>query len=80
MAIEPSPTADATRFTEPCRTSPAASTPGTLVSRGIGVRPSAGSAPALSSDPVTTKPEPSRSIAGGSHSVCGWAPIMRKSA
>src|SRR4051794_19188077 len=27
-AIEPSPTADATRFTEPARTSPAASTPG----------------------------------------------------
>ena len=33
IAIEPSPTADATRFTEPARASPAAKTPGRLVSR-----------------------------------------------
>ena len=33
MAIAPSPTAEATRFTEPLRTSPAAKTPGRLVSR-----------------------------------------------
>ena len=32
MAIEPSPTADATRFMAPDRTSPAAKTPGQLVS------------------------------------------------
>jgi hypothetical protein len=32
MAIDPSPTADATRLTEPLRTSPAANTPGRLVS------------------------------------------------
>jgi hypothetical protein len=34
MTIEPSPTADATRLTEPCRASPAANTPGMLVSNG----------------------------------------------
>jgi hypothetical protein len=31
-ATEPSPTAEATRLTEPWRTSPAANTPGTLPS------------------------------------------------
>ena len=36
IAIEPSPTADATRLTEPWRTSPAANTPGMLVSRRNG--------------------------------------------
>ena len=36
MAIDPSPTADATRLTEPLRTSPAANTPGRLVSSIIG--------------------------------------------
>jgi len=34
MAIEPSPTPEATRFTDPERTSPATKMPGTLVSRG----------------------------------------------
>ena len=33
---DPSPTADATRFTEPARTSPTAKTPGRLVSKGSG--------------------------------------------
>ena len=33
IVIDPSPTADATRFTFPARTSPTAKTPGTLVSR-----------------------------------------------
>ncbi len=37
--IAPSPTAEATRFIESSRTSPAANTPGTLVSRAYGVRP-----------------------------------------
>jgi hypothetical protein len=37
--IDPSPTADAQRFTEPLRTSPAANTPGRLVSRRNGARP-----------------------------------------
>ena len=38
--IEPSPTAAATRLTLPARTSPAANTPGTLVSKGWGGRAS----------------------------------------
>jgi len=33
ITVAPSPTADATRFIDRCRTSPAASTPGMLVSR-----------------------------------------------
>src|SRR4029077_682483 len=36
--IAPSPTADATRFIDSSRTSPAENTPGMLVSRGIGAR------------------------------------------
>jgi hypothetical protein len=40
-AIAPSPTAEATRLTEPWRMSPAANTPGALVSRNIGSRSSA---------------------------------------
>src|ERR1700750_1482794 len=38
IAIEPSPTADATRFTFPARTSPTAKTPGRLVSSRCGER------------------------------------------
>ena len=38
IAVEPSPTAAATRFTDPCRTSPTAKTPGRLDSRNIGMR------------------------------------------
>ena len=44
--MEPSPTAEATRFTDPYRTSPTAKTPGTLDSRNIGSRRS-GQSPAL---------------------------------
>jgi len=40
-ALAPSPTAAATRFIDPCLTSPAANRPGTLVSNGSGSRPSA---------------------------------------
>ena len=36
--MAPSPTAEATRFMESSRTSPAANTPGTLVSRANGAR------------------------------------------
>ena len=36
MAMEPSPTAEATLLTEPYRTSPAAKTPNMLVSRSSG--------------------------------------------
>ena len=35
----PSPAADATRLTEPCRTSPTAKTPGSVVSNMSGARP-----------------------------------------
>ena len=45
MAMEPSPTAEATRFTDPYRTSPTAKTPGRLDSRNIGSRRS-GQSPA----------------------------------
>ena len=43
--MEPSPTAEATRFTDPYRTSPTAKTPGRLDSRNIGSRRS-GQSPA----------------------------------
>jgi hypothetical protein len=49
---EPSPTAEATRLTDPCRTSPTAKTPGTVVSNGRGARSSGQDAPA--SAPVRT--------------------------
>ena len=38
MATEPSPTDEATRFSDPCRTSPTANTPGILVSKESGAR------------------------------------------
>ena len=53
MAIEPSPTADATRLTEECRTSPAARTPGMLVSSEYGRRCSGQLQPSGSSSPVS---------------------------
>src|SRR5256714_15118353 len=60
-AIAPSPTADAQRLTDPLRTSPAANTPGRLVSRNNGVRPCARqrsprTAPSGTAAPVRTKP------------------------
>src|ERR1700693_4965210 len=48
-ALAPSPTAAATRFIDPWRTSPAANTEGTLVSNGSGDRPSAVQVPSRSS-------------------------------
>ena len=44
-AIEPSPAAEATRLTEPARTSPTANTPGTLVSKRLRAPPSDTSLP-----------------------------------
>ena len=38
--MEPSPTAEATRLTDPLRTSPTANIPGAVVSKISGVRPS----------------------------------------
>src|SRR5690349_20838334 len=66
---EPSPTAEATRLTEPARTSPTAKMPCCVVSCGIGVR--AGSACGLAS-PVQMKPLAS-TVTGQplSHSVFG---------
>jgi hypothetical protein len=54
-ATEPSPTAPATRLTEPYRMSPAANTPGRLVSNGSGGRDS-GHASGGMSWPVRMKP------------------------
>ena len=59
-AIEPSPTADATRFTLPQRTSPTANTPGRLVSSRYGARRSgqlnADRSSRERSEPVLIKP------------------------
>src|SRR5712691_6160626 len=59
-AIAPSPTLEATRLMEPCRTSPAAKMPGTLVSRKKGSRSSGqrfGGCPScIKSGPVRMKP------------------------
>src|ERR1700674_948692 len=73
--MEPSPTADATRLTEPDRTSPAANTPGWLVSSKNGWRRAVQWADAASANPVSTKPWASFSISGGSHSIRGSAPM-----
>src|SRR5689334_2663196 len=63
--MPPSPTAAATRFTDPERTSPMAKIPGALVSRANGSR-SAFHCPAfIASAPVKTKPFSSRAISGG---------------
>src|SRR6185437_13056862 len=66
----PSPTADATRFTEPLRTSPTANTPARVVSYRNGARGAArsghsGAAAWL----VRMKPRSSCSMEGGSHAV-----------
>src|SRR5450432_2162403 len=67
-AIAPSPTAVAQRLVEPERTSPAANTPGRLVSRRLSV-------PAAV--PVRMKPLSSRAITSPSQSVHGDAPRKR---
>ena len=66
--IAPSPTAAAHRFVEPAQTSPAASTPGTLVLRRSSL---------ATAVPVRMKPSSSRSIASSSRSVPGRAPRKR---
>ena len=67
--MEPSPTAEATRLIDPLRTSPAAKTPGTVVSSGS--RPAADSPVAGASRPVRMKPERSSARTPCSHRVCG---------
>src|SRR3954466_4026249 len=79
-AIEPSPTADATRLTLPLRTSPTAKMPGLLVSSRYGARASGhfarGSSSSESSAPVFTKPFSSRMTQPSIHDVFGTAPAM----
>ena len=81
IAIEPSPTAEATRFIEPWRTSPAAKTPGMLVSSENGLRSSG--QPAVVVDVRAGADEAAvvrADSSAGSQSVFGRAPIIRKSA
>src|SRR4030095_9744123 len=80
-AIPPSPTAEAQRFTDPERTSPAAKIPGRLVSIGVGgclLARHAGASATVA--PVLMKPLPSRSISAGNQSVHGRAPTMENTA
>ena len=77
-----SPTAEATRFIESSRTSPAANTPGTLVSSTNGARGSGhrrAQAGSSRSWPVTTNPLSSRATSGPSHWVRGEAPMNTNS-
>ena len=78
--IEPSPTADATRFTFPERTSPTANTPGRVVSSKYGWRASGHSAATRSSRlrsvPVLTNPRSSITTHLSSHWLLGSAPVM----
>src|SRR3954453_9386213 len=78
-AIEPSPTALATRLIERARTSPATKIPGTVVSRRYGSRPS-GQPAAFASGPARMKPRSSRPTTPSSHSVRGQAPMNTKQA
>src|SRR5215213_3671864 len=73
---DPSPTAEATLFTDPPLTSPTANNPGTVVSWGWGRRSRVQRELAAASVPVTRKSWESRSTSGGSQSVRGWAPII----
>src|SRR6266516_5408659 len=80
IALAPSPTAAATRFIDPDRTSPIAKTSGWLVSNGSGRRPSSaqvapGNAPS-SWVPVSTKPSSSTAMSS-SQPVAGVAPTKQ---
>src|SRR5215472_1906078 len=78
IAVAPSPTADATRLTERQRASPAANTPGMLVSKKYGSRSSLqrlGARPDRStSRPVRMYPLESISTTPASHCVWGVPP------
>ena len=78
-AIEPSPTALATRLIERARTSPATNTPGTLVSSRYGSRGSGQPSPATSG-PARMNPRASRRTTPSSQSVRGAAPMNTKHA
>src|SRR6267154_5160115 len=82
-ALAPSPTADATRFIEPFRTSPTANTPGTEVSKGNGRRANVFHCGPkfLSSIWLSVQMNPLRSvITCGSHVVSGAAPMRQNNA
>src|SRR5687768_7918927 len=68
---EPSPTLEATRLTDPERTSPTAKMPGQDVAKPVAAPTSA---------PVLTKPARSSSTRPDSQPVLGAAPIMMNSA
>src|SRR6266487_4608872 len=80
MAVDPSPTADATRFWLPLRTSPTANTPGRLVSRRWGARDSGHFAAVSSSrersGPVLMNPLSSSTTQPASQRVAGSAPVI----
>src|ERR1700722_4461376 len=79
MEIDPSPTAAATRFTLPDRTSPTAKTPGRLVSSICGERASGQTGVSVAvprSRPVRIKPLLSRERHPLSQSVLGEAPAI----
>ena len=78
-AIEPSPTAEATRLIDWSRTSPAAKTPGMLVSSANGSRCFSGQGghplgTSSTCSPVRMNPRSERAGALPSQSVCGSAP------
>ena len=70
-AIEPSPTALATRLIERARTSPATNTPGTLVSSRNGSRVERPAGGPATSGPARMKPRSSRATTPSSQSVRG---------
>ena len=77
MLTAPSPTAEATRLTDPRRASPTAKTPGRLVSSDSGAR-SRGQQMSPSSSrsgPVRMNPHWSRAMLSPSHSVRGCEPM-----
>src|SRR5262245_46483885 len=80
-AIDPSPTADATRLTLPQRTSPTANTPGSEVSSRYGERSLIHRAAARSSfvrsRPVLMKPLASSATRPFSQPVFASAPVIR---
>jgi hypothetical protein len=82
-AMDPSPTAEATRLIEPLRASPAANTPGRLASKGYGSREcpahtSPWSADRSKASPVRMKPLSSSSTAAWSQPVLASAPMKTK--
>src|SRR6478752_856852 len=73
MAMLPSPTAAATRFTGLNRTSPHAKIPGALDSRRYGSRECDQRPAFTTSSPVRTYPRSSRAMFAGSHAVSASA-------